>query len=70
MIPNGEGWYYLAVKNLFSLLRGITSKHIRDFYCLNCLHSFRTKYKLEWHKRVCEYKDLCGAVMPSEDSKI
>ena len=26
MIPNGEGWHYLAVKKLSSL-RGITSKH-------------------------------------------
>ena len=25
MIPNGEGWHYLAVKKLSALLRGITS---------------------------------------------
>ena len=25
------------------LLRGITSINNGDFYCLNCLHSFRTK---------------------------
>ena len=42
-----EGWwYYLAVKRLSALLRGITSKNNGDFYCLNCLHSFRTKNKL------------------------
>ena len=35
-------------------LRGITSKNNGDFYCLNCLHSFRTKSKLESHKKVCE----------------
>ena len=45
MIPNGEGWHYLAVKGLSALLRGITSKHHRDFYCLNCLHSFATEKK-------------------------
>ena len=45
MIPNGEGWHYLAVKELSALLRGITSKHHRDFYCLNCLHSFATEKK-------------------------
>ena len=49
MIPNGEGWHYLAVKKLSALLRGITSKHISDFYCLHCLHSFRTKNRLESH---------------------
>ena len=59
MIPNGEGWHYLAVKELSALLRGITSKNNSDFYCLNCLHYFRTKNKLESHKKACENKDLC-----------
>ena len=27
MIPNGEGWNYLAVKKLSALLRGKTSEH-------------------------------------------
>ena len=36
MIPNGEGWDYLAVKRLSTLLRGITSKHLGDFYYLFC----------------------------------
>ena len=41
MIPSGEGWHYLAVKKLsVSTLRGITSKHHGNFYCLNYLHSF------------------------------
>ena len=64
MIPSGEKrkakseerWHYLAVKKLSALLRGITSKNDGDFYCLNCLHSFRTKDKFQWHKRVCENK--------------
>ena len=49
MIPNAEkeGWHYLVVKKLSILLRGITSKHHGDFYCLNCLHSFRTEKKLK-----------------------
>ena len=53
MISNGEGLHYLAVKKLSSLLRGITSKHNSNFYCLNCLHTFQTKAKLESHKKVC-----------------
>ena len=36
MISNGEKWHYLTVKNLSGLLRGITSNHNADFYCLNC----------------------------------
>ena len=39
----GRWWHYLAVKKLSALLRGITSKHHGDFYCLNCLHSFATE---------------------------
>ena len=51
----GRRCHYLAVKKkLLPLLRGITSKSTDDFYCLNCLHSFRTKNKLESHKKVSE----------------
>ena len=57
-------------KKLSAILRGITSKYYGDFYCLNCLHSFRTKSKLESHKKLCENKDFCSILMPSEDSKI
>ena len=46
-----------------ALLREITSKNIGGFYCLNCLHSYRTKNKLESHK-----KDFCVVIMPSEDT--
>ena len=67
---NGEGWDYLAVKKLSALLRGVTSKHHGDFYCLNCLHSFTAEYKLKYHKKVSENKDFCHIAMPSEDTKI
>ena len=63
-------WHYLAVKNLSALLRGITSKHHGDFYCLNCIHSFATENKLQSHKRVCENKDFCNIIMHSDDTKI
>ena len=67
--PNKEkdGWYYLAVKRLSALLRGITSKHQGDFYCLNCLHSFATFCcKINFNEKLCKKKDLCGIVMPSK----
>ena len=38
-------WCYLEVNKFSALFRGITSKHVDDFVCLNCLHSFRTKNK-------------------------
>ena len=70
MVPNRKRSHYLAVKKLSALLRGITSKHHGDFYCLNCFHSFATKIKLQLHKRVCENKDFCSIIMPSDDTKI
>ena len=70
MIPNGEKWHYLAVKELSALLRGIISKHYDGFYYWNCFHSLRTKNKFELHKRVCENKGLCKIIIPSEDTKI
>ena len=51
MISNGGNWHYLTVNNLSRLLRGITSNHVGDFYCLNCFHSYRTKNKLEHTKK-------------------
>ena len=57
-------------KKTISLIKRITSKNNGYFYCLNCLHSFRTKNKLESHKNVCENKDFCNIIMPSEGTKI
>ena len=53
-----------------TLLRRITSKHHGYFYCLNCLHSFRTENKLKSHEKVCKNKDFCGIVMPTEKNQI
>ena len=51
MITNGKKWHYLAMKSLSALLRGITSHYVRDFYCLNCFHSYSTKEKLKNMKK-------------------
>ena len=51
-------------KKLSALLRGITSKNNSDFYCLNCLHSFRTENKLKCHKKVCKNEKFCRITLP------
>ena len=51
MITDGEKWHYLTVKNLPGLLRRTTSTHKKDFYYLNCFHSYRTRKKLESNKK-------------------
>ena len=71
MITNGEKWHYLVVENLSGLLRGITSNHNADFYCLNCFCSNSTKNKLEKHKKnICENLDYCHVEMPTKDNNI
>ena len=40
------------------------------FVYLNCLHSFRTIAKPNFHKQICGNEDFSGAVMFSEDIKI
>ena len=70
MITDGEKWHYLAVKNLPGLLKGITSTHEKDFYCLNCFLSYRTKNKLESYKKICENHDYCHVEMPTKDNNI
>ena len=42
----------------------------KKFYCLNCLHSFRTKNKLKKHAKVYENHNYCYVEMPKEDNKI
>ena len=51
MIIDGKKWHYFTVKSLSALLRGITSNHKEDFYCLNCFHSYSTKEKLKNMKK-------------------
>ena len=63
-------WYYLAVKRISGLLRGITSRHNGDFYCLNYLHSYTTENKLRKHEPICNDHDFCFLKMPDDDNKI
>ena len=59
MINDGTGsWHYLALKSMPGLLRGITSNHNGDFYCLYCFHSYTTEKKLGKHDRICKSHDF------------
>ena len=51
MITDGEKRHYLTVKNLSRLVRGMTSNHVGDLYCLICFCAYSTKNKLEAHKK-------------------
>ena len=82
MITNGKKWHYIAlkserpddgfnrpIKSLSRLFRGITSNHCGDFYCLNCLHSFKTDNALKRHERLCDNNDYCNVEMPTQFNK-
>ena len=71
MVTDGTStWHHLAVKRISGLLRGITSRHNGDFYCLNCFHSYTTENKLRKHEKICNDHDFCFLKMPDDDNKI
>ena len=72
MIPNvqNEGWQYLQVQKITASLRGITSKHDGDFYCLNYVLFFWTENKLKSHEKVCKNKGFGGIIILSQKDNI
>ena len=56
--------------SLSRLFKGITSSHVSDFYCLNCLHSFRSYNALKKHEKLCEDNDFCKVDMPNKKNNI
>ena len=67
---DGEKWHYLAVRSLPALLRGKSSNHQGDFYCLNCFHSYRLLNRLKKRERVCSNHDYYHVDMPEEGKNI
>ena len=83
MITDGKKWHYLALKSVLTtnrynrpmrslsrLLRGITSNHNGDHYCLGCFHSYRTDNSLKKHERLCDKHDYCHVEMLKENEKV
>ena len=70
MITDGKKRHYLAVTNLSALLKGNSSNHKGDFYCLNCFSSYTTKNKLKEHEEICNNHNSCCIEMPEWVNKI
>ena len=51
MITDGKKWHYIVVKNLSKLLRGVSSNHNGDYYCLNCFTLIELKINLMYIKK-------------------
>ena len=58
MIPNVEGWHYIAL-TITCIIKRNNVKTPNDFSCLICLHSFRTENKLKSHKKLITSKHHC-----------
>ena len=52
-------------KKLSTLLHTVTSENNGDFYCLNFIHSFRTKNKLKSHEKIYKkiYADITSLIL-------
>ena len=84
MITDNTKWHYLALKsnltdngfmkptqNISRLFTKITSTNTTsDYYCMNCLHTYRKENALKEHELVCEKHDHCEIKMPSQKSNI
>ena len=67
MITEGKNiWHYIAIKSIPALLRGVSSTHNGDYYCLNCFHSYRTEEKLKAHEELCINSNFAAIKMPTE----
>ena len=67
---NQNNWHYLTIKNMKRLIRGVTSNHHGDFFCRNCMHSYRTENALKKHERLCTNHDYCEIIMPKPSKNI
>ena len=62
---------YSIKSNVWSnLLLGINNNHYVDFYCLGCLHSFRTDSALKKHERLCGNHDYFRVDIPENGKNI
>ena len=59
--------FNLPIRSLSRLFSGITSNNHGDFYCLGCLHSFRTDNALKKHERLCG-NDYWHVEIPTKDN--
>ena len=73
MFTDGKKWHYLSLKRLPVLFREKKSKHVGNFYCINCFHSYTTENKFnenKQHENVSKNQDYCYVGMSKQHNKI
>ena len=58
------------IENLSRLLKGKSSNHRGDYYCLNCFNSYSTENRFKEHEEMCNKNDSCRIILPRWDDKI
>ena len=56
-------------KSTSRLMEGISSNSHDDFYCYECLHSFRTEIAIKNHVDLCKNNKLAKIELPNEENK-
>ena len=70
MITDGKyKWHSFAIRSLPASLRDVASTHNGDYYCLNCLDSYRTKKKVKEHEEICIKNHYGLNKKPTEKNK-
>ena len=52
------------------MLKGNSSNHKQDLYCLTCFNSYTTENKLKEHEEICNNHNSCRMEMPEQVNKI
>ena len=55
-------------KSIWIIKKKILAKHEANFYCLNCVYSFKTTNKLGLYEKVCVNHKFYQIVLPSKKS--
>ena len=70
MITDGNKWHHIAISSLSALLKGRSSNHNGDFYCLNYFNLYTAKNRVEKLEEICNKHDSCRLEMPKWFKKI
>ena len=62
-----EDGFRRPIKSISSLFEVMSSKSHGDFYCYECLHSFRTEIALKNHVDLCKNNKFAKIELPNRE---
>ena len=68
MISENEINHYTAIKSLSRLLMSSNTKHhVKQYFCMNCLHGFPVEASRDLHRTYCENNEAARVEMPENE---